>query len=142
MLTEISSDKLLPFIDIAFSGDEDLFTQWHINSGTQQECILHTYHTILDTEKLMPITCYHMGEIGYTVIIPDKHLLYSFGINKEHRNKETLKNWFDNIVNILGTFDCILWSKNKRAINHLLKQGMTIKNKIEVYTILTYTSCQ
>jgi hypothetical protein len=143
---EISINELKPYIAFAFMEDEDLFKKWHIVQGEPLECIEDTYNRIIDTIGHFYIECYRIVAneviIGYTVLCKEYGLLYSFGINKQFRDKETLKNWFAEIRNILGIFDCILWKKNERAINHLIKQGMTIKNTTDDYIILNYSTCQ
>lgn len=142
----IDITELKPYIEIAFQDDIELFNKWHIVQGESLECIDDTYNRILDTIPYFDIACYKVllddVIIGYTVISIDHGLLYSFGINKKYRTKEILKKWFAEIVKILGIFDCILWQKNQRAINHLIKQGMTIKNTTHDYTILNYNICQ
>lgn len=137
---------LKPYIEIAFQNDTELFSKWHIIQDVPLACINDTYNRILDTVSYFDITCYKVllydVIIGYTVICEEHGLLYSFGINKQYRTKEVLKNWFAEIIKILGIFDCILWQKNERAINHLIKQGMTIKNTTHDYIILNYSICQ
>jgi len=58
--------------------------------------------------------------------------MYSFGINIEYRKPDILKKWFIEIQNLLGSFECILHGKNNRAIKHLIKQGMNIKEQLIV----------
>lgn len=126
MLTEIPITELLPYIEIAFTGDGDL-PQYHISAIDFAE---HTYSEICKTAEILPITCYKVGEFGFTVTSPG--LLYSFGININQRTPEILKNWYIEIQNLLGSFECVLHGKNNRAIRHLIKQGMTIKEQLIV----------
>lgn len=140
MFEKINILDLKPFIARAFDGDHELI-KWHISGEDLSKCIEHTYKTILETSELLPLTCYKIHDYGYTILIENNKLIYSFGINILHRDAETLKEWFDNIKEILGIFDCILWSKNKRAITHLIKQGMFINEVTDDYTILTYKPC-
>lgn len=129
MLTEINITELLPYVQIAFEGDNFL-PVYHISDSNYAN---HTYNEILKTSEILPLTCYKVGEFGFTVLAPG--LLYSFGINVNHRDKKTLENWFISIKEILPTFECALHGKNSRAINHLLRQGMTIKEQVIVLTI-------
>ena len=126
MLEEIPLKKLYPFIVKAFEGDGDL-GKYHI---ADRLYALHAYREIEKTAKILPLTYYRVGDFGFTVTSPG--LLYSFGININHRDKETLKNWFAEITEILHTFEVVLHSKNQRAINHLVKQGMQIKEHLIV----------
>ncbi len=129
MLEEIPLTDLFPYIQIAFDGDSHL----HIYHISDSNYATHTYHEICKTAEILSLTCYKVGEYGFTVTSPG--LLYSFGINVKHRDKKTLESWFFNLRNILGSFDCCLHAKNSRAINHLVKQGMEIKDEMIVLTI-------
>ncbi len=126
MLTEIPITELFPFIQIAFDGDVDL-PKYHISD---KDFAWHTYDEICKTAEMMPVRCYKVGDYGFTVTMPK--LLYSFGININHRDKETLENWFSELKNIMPTFDCVLHNKNERGIRHLITQGMTIKEHLTV----------
>ena len=125
-MEEILITELLPFIQIAFEGDKDLPT-YHISDGDYAN---HTYNQIIKTAEILPLKCYKVGDYGFTVLGPQ--LLYSFGINVNHRDKKTLENWFISIKEILPTFEVVLHGKNSRAINHLIKQGMEIKEQLIV----------
>ena len=131
MLTPITIDELYVYIKIAFDGDTEL-PVYHISDS---KFAWHTYEEIIKTAKILPLTYYKVGDFGFTVTSPG--LLYSFGINVAHRDKETLQKWFAEIKDILITFDCALHGKNSRAILHLVKQGMRIK---EHMTILTFNN--
>lgn len=126
MLTEIQITDLLPYIKIAFEGDNDL-PDYHISD---MDYALHTYNEICKTAEILELSCYKVDEIGFTVLAPE--LLYSFGININHRNKENLVNWFGEIKKIMSKFECALHGKNSRAINHLVRQGMNIKEHLTV----------
>lgn len=128
-MTEITLDELFPYIQIAFDGDNDLY-RYHISDSDFAQ---HTYDEICKTAAMIPLTYYKVGEYGFTVTSPG--LLYSFGINHQYRTKEFLENWMGEIKNLLITFDCCLHSKNERAIAHLLKQGMKIKEYVTILTI-------
>lgn len=129
MLEEITIEELLPFIIKAFEGDTEL-PKYHISD---RDFAWHTYDQIAKTSEILPLTFYKVCDFGFTVTSPG--LLYSFGINVEYRTPELLKMWFDEIKNILGKFDCALHGKNNRAINHLIKQGMKVKEEAIILTI-------
>lgn len=144
-LIEISIDELNNYINIAFNGDTDLFSKYHIKGGTQEDCVFDTHSTIVEASDLFDTTCYKVllrdEPIGFTVVSKKLRLLYSFGINKEYRKKEILELWFENVVNILGVFNCYLWNINSRGITHLLKQGMTQVDSQPEYVQLKYEKC-
>jgi len=127
---EIPITELLPYIQTAFDADSELST-YHISDTDYAN---HTYNEILKTAEILPLTCYKVSEYGFTVTSPG--LLYSFGINVNHRDKKTLETWFFNLRNILGSFEVVLHNKNSRAINHLIKQGMDIKEHLTVLQCL------
>lgn len=128
MFEEIPITELLPYIITAFDGDKDLPT-YHISDTDYAN---HTYAEILKTAEILPLTCYKVGEYGFTVLAPK--LLYSFGINVNYRDKKTLQDWYEKIKEIMPTFECVLHGKNNRAINHLVKQGMQIKEQMIILT--------
>lgn len=140
---EIDRAELQDAIEIAFGGDTGLLEKYHIKQGTLAECVDDTYNKICNAEANFPMEYYKVVldgiKIGYTAMSKKESLLYSFGININYRNKKTLQLWFENVVNILGSFNCYIWTKNERAILHLVKQGMKIK-PID-YVQLTYTQC-
>ena len=129
MLTEIPIEELIKYILIAFEGDTELPT-YHF---AEKDFAWHTYDTICKTAEMMPLKCYKVGDFGFTVLAPG--LLYSFGINIEYRTPDILKLWFSEILKIMPKFEVVLHGKNSRAINHLIKQGMEIKESLTVLTI-------
>jgi len=129
MLTQIPVEELLPFILKAFDGDVEL-PKYHISD---KDFAWHTFDEICKTSEMMPLVCYKVGDFGFTVL--STGLLYSFGINVEYRTPEILKLWFSEILKIMPKFECILHGKNNRAIDHLIKQGMTVKENLTLLTI-------
>lgn len=72
--------------------------------------------------------------IGYYVIEGD--LLISFGLHMDYRTKEHLMHFWGWINSeFLGSFSCVLYSHNTRAIGWLQKSGMKIL--FDNVTILT-----
>lgn len=124
MLIEITLTDLKKYIDIAFDGDTELPT-YHISDSDYAN---HTYNEICKTAEILNLTYYKVGDFGFTVLAPK--LLYSFGINVNYRDKKTLENWFAELKNIMPIFECVLHDKNSRAINHLIRQGMIIKEHL------------
>jgi len=126
MIKEITKEEIFKYVQIAFDGDAEL-EKYHI---ADDDYAGHTYNEICKTAEMMPLKYYKVGECGFTVFAPG--LLYSFGINIKFRDKETLKKWFDEIRNIMPKFECALHGRNSRAIKHLIKQGMEVKEQIIV----------
>lgn len=74
------------------------------------------------------------NKAGYFVC--RESLLISFGIGVEYRNREVLSDFWEHIKSTLGeTFQCCLYSVNKRGIKFLEKGGMKIL--FDEITILT-----
>lgn len=128
-MEQIELSQLLPYIKTAFHRDYEL-PDYHIADCDFAE---HTYAEICKTAQILPLTYYKVGEYGFTVTSPG--LLYSFGINVNYRTKEILEQWFLELRELLITFEVCLHNKNTRAINHLLKQGMKIKDTMIILTI-------
>jgi len=63
--------------------------------------------------------------IGFIVLNKKLNYLYSFGINKNYRNKEVLSEIFSYIKNNIKEFFCLLNRYNSRAVSWLKKCGMT-----------------
>jgi len=129
MLEQITIEELLPLIIKAFEGDTEL-PKYHISD---RDFAWHTYDAICKTAEILPLKYYKVCDFGFTVTSPG--LLYSFGINIEYRTPELLKLWFDEIKEIMPKFECMLHGKNSRAIKHLIKQGMKVKEQAIILTI-------
>jgi hypothetical protein len=116
----------------AFEGDDDIFKFFDPNYDLKNidEVVDNVYKKILEHQYLFD-TEFITLKNGYFFIVKQPKLLVSFGINKNNRNKEELNKFWDKIKDKLGNnFDCFLWSKNKRAINWLVKMGMKIEKEV------------
>ena len=132
-LKEIDIIELKECIKVAYEGDIDLLTTYHVDNFSLDEAVNSTLQMIEITSHEIAIfsyaVCNESGVIGYLTIA--KNNLYSFGINIKHRNKETLKMFWDKINETLKYgFICTLYPNNTRAINWLKKSGMTQSDTI------------
>lgn len=137
----------LSTIEYAFKDDNDInkYCDAEYKDATINELVLSVYDKLLEHEQLGFCKFVDLiidGElIGFFFCF--QYLLVSFGINKNHRNKETLKKVFDIIKDEFdGYFECYMWERNKRAINWLKKCGMEEDYcKLENVTKLKYILC-
>ena len=93
---------------------------------------------------LLHYCVYCNGNIaGYVTCFYDfrlfKFCLVSFGINHKYRTMKRLEQYFKLICNItLGSFYCVLFSCNTRAIKWLNYNGMKIYSSDDEKTVLIY----
>ena len=131
-------------VNYAFAGDEDFFNSMHNIKGSAAECVEDTCKVIVDTHlKHFPVQLYSVVKggqtIGYTAINTGYGILYSFGIRKAFRTKETVDKWFEQVVNQMPEFVCYLRNQNIRAIKALQKRGMEFVSEND-YTVLKFQS--
>lgn len=137
----------LSTIEYAFKDDNDInkYCDPEYKDATIDELILSIYNKLLEHEPLGVCKFVDLiidGElVGFFFCF--HYLLVSFGINKNHRNKETLKKVFEIIKNEFdGYFECYMWQRNERAINWLKKCAMEEDYcKLESVTKLKYILC-
>ncbi len=124
------ADVLYECIYSAFAGDKKLINKYHTKGDNLEECVRDTYNKILGTSREITLDWYAVLDegkvIGYCVVSLAYGFLYSFGININFRqNFSDLM--FSEISKMLNNnFSCILWSKNTRGINYLVRNGMKI----------------
>lgn len=134
-------DVLYRAIYVAFEGDEELFSRYHIKAGEHQsDCILDTFEKIRDASENLPLEHYivTVGRIviGYCVTSEKLNMLYSFGIAIDYR-EEYSDLFFEEVKNHLGeNFFCALWTRNRRGIKYLVRNGMRIIDEIDNVTTL------
>lgn len=130
----------------AFVGDDDIFKYFDPTAevNTIDDVVDNIYGKIVEHEDLFD--CKFIGlEYGYVFIVNEPKLLISFGVNINHRNKDTLSSVWNLVLDELGDFDCFLWSINSRAIDWLVRMGMEIEGEYEYsdnyITKLNYNKC-
>jgi hypothetical protein len=135
-----SKSHLYEAILVAFLDDTLLLNKYHVNKGSLVECVNDTYLKIIDADEEYPLEWYtiHDGTetIGYCITSKTYSFLYSFGININHRTKDNMIDWFENIKGLfIGSFTCGLWAKNDRAIDYLVRNGMNVydRNELEIH---------
>lgn len=138
-LIRIPIAGLLPIIKLAFTGDDDL-KLYHIAPGTVESMAQNTFEKIIDFRKASTAQAFVvvLGEetIGYIVISKENRILYSFGLQKKYRRPILLAQWFKLICKAMPEFKCYLWNKNTRAINFMVRNGMTVEQVEKKYTVL------
>lgn len=138
-----SKNHLYEAILVAFLDDNLLLNKYHIHSGTLVECVNDTYLKIIDADNMYPLEWYiiHDGlqTIGYCVISKTYSFIYSFGINIYYRTSENMFDWFEEVKELFdGGFTCGLWTKNDRAIDYLVRNGMSVYDKTDLEIHLKY----
>lgn len=131
------------YIDKAFLGDEKIYEFFDPTATVKNhdDIINNVSDKILEYEDLFEGFAFHGFDNGYVCYMPG--MLFSFGINVSERKTNRL---WDEITKCLnGDFVCLLWSKNTRAINWLVKNGVVIEDEFEYennkITKLNYNIC-
>jgi hypothetical protein len=89
------------------------------------------YEKIMDYQKVADCE-FVPFEDGYVFYQLSPRRLVSFGIRPSKRTSRGLKELWNHIISCIGTdFDCLLWSKNTRAIRWLQHSGMTIARTLQ-----------
>lgn len=139
-LIKIDACELPELIELAYRNDDDLLNHFHVQKLNLQEAVDSTLGMINEVSGLIEMDNYKVMfdevPIGYSCMF--HNFLYSFGINKEFRKPEILKEWFYEIEKALGeSFVTMLYPNNIRAIKFLQKQGMKIVDdgRIDVVTL-------
>lgn len=122
-------DEFEKAIEIAFMDDTELFDKYHVINGDSEASIADTKFRIKDIELYLPVERFLLKKenntIGFTCLSKIKNILYSFGININHRDKDTVLEWFSEVKRMLSdNFVCILHKKNTRAVSFMKRNGM------------------
>lgn len=142
----ISNENLIYFIRKAFDGDIELLNYYDrgLEKRNLDAMANDTYVKLQDYEHLLFDSCaysVYKGEeaIGYYFVTTEPNMLISFGVNKKHRNKETLIEFFKIIAETLDyDFEMFLYAENKRATDWLVKCGMEVSIRMNSLTHLKY----
>lgn len=128
------------YIYIALEDDDEIidFFDPNIPVSSPREAAERIYQKLLANypgAEFRPLK-YEGQEIGYFAWLPG--LLISFGVNIHYRKKKVLTAVWDMITETIGTdFSCILYTRNRRAINWLQRCGMQVFG--ENLTLLLHT---
>lgn len=128
-LKKISLPEVREGIAIAYQGDQDLFDKYHVGQCDHFTATMKTMEMIREIAKEYELSHYKVvydkKNIGYVTSFDG--FLYSFGINRKYRKKDILIAWWEEVKSLMGKrFFAQLYKNNTRAINHLVKQGMSI----------------
>lgn len=141
-LVEVTdSDKMYRAISLAFQGDKKLFDKYHILSPCEEiNGIYDTFEKIKEAIQRIDCKFFEVRDekkiLGYCVLCDKHKILYSFGINLKERWKYS-RQLFELVTEYFsGEFICILWTKNKRGIDFLKRNGMEIIEKTNITTTL------
>lgn len=134
------AEVLYECIYSAFAGDKKLISKYHVKGDNLDDCVRDTYNKILETSKEITLDWYAVCDeervIGYLVVSLAYGFLYSFGISINYREHFSGL-LFSEIKKMLkNNFTCILWTKNSRGINYLVRNGMKIVESDESITKL------
>lgn len=135
----INIEELKEYIDAAFYGDIELLSFYDPSQPvkTIEEACENVYSKIKYNYSDDQFSGIEIGgeKVGYFVY--GNSILISFGINRKYREGISLSHFWGKIKEKLGdTFQCVLYSHNKRAIGWLERCGMETKvNNVSILTI-------
>lgn len=157
VLDPIPVSELLPYIELAFLGDDDLLNKYAIVNGSLEDVAKHVYGIIKEVAKqskdyrvykVRQTSEGYSTDIGYTTMLIDEvNMLHSFGIIKILRNKKYLVEWLAEVRKILNKgYFVSLYRKNERAINFFLKNNFIVDEEmtkiINIIDSKTIALCQ
>ena len=141
VLEEITVSEFPDYVRLGFGEDADLlnaYQQLDTDFETTVQRNVDNVMGLMEVDKLnlYKVVCNGI-EVGFTVLNIEGGALVSFGINIHYRTKEIVVGWWNLVYQFLdGNFISVLWSKNKRAIEFLQRQGMRIFDQENDLTIL------
>jgi formylmethanofuran dehydrogenase subunit B len=119
-----------------FEDDYKLFEWYHYITGDKDKALNDTIQKIVNFKTEAPNSEYKFFAvkqedivIGYFSIANNK-ILHSFGLHINSRTKQNL-NDFVRLIKEQNIELCMLYSKNTRAINFLIKNGFVFQNEVE-----------
>lgn len=128
-------------VRFGFGGDLDLLSKYQqLDTDFEEMINRNMEHIDQWPDKLEYLRVDYDGKtIGFSVIDIHKAVLFSFGININYRKEDILKEWMIELKKVFnGVFYCCLWSKNKRAVEFLQKNGMKITKQEDFITYLIH----
>lgn len=105
----------------------------HKRGGTLEENIKSTLDTVIPDK--MFVVCSEGEVAGFFTTFSNEQgqALDAFHIGKKFRSKDFIPQFWSKVKKQFnGDFATGIYEKNEAAINHLLKQGFIIQNKIEM----------
>lgn len=122
----LNENELSEYVESALEGDKDILKYYDRSQHIEniQDAIENVLWKIKEGyEAASKVGVEINGErVGY--FVHEGNMLISFGLNKEYRNKEYLKDFWELIKEeIKEDIHCLLYSYNTRAIEWLKKCG-------------------
>lgn len=146
-LKKIGRRKLKEGIRIAFQRDDAIFDFYDPTANVKdlEGIVQDVYGKIKRQQKTDKLEYFGIFEgedfIGYSVT--GENFLYSFGINVAWRQKEILLQWWEAIKILMNKdFAILLYNRNKRAIEFLLKNNCELEKEENGITYLISYECQ
>lgn len=147
-LKPISDDELEAAIRVAFEGDEAIYEYYDPNVpvASLEEIVRDVSRKIKAVQATDFLQNWGIFEgeklIGYSVT--GENFLFSFGVNIRYRKREILQEWWKQIKELMKQdFAVLLYSRNSRAIQFLLKNGCEIEREEDGITyLISYEQCQ
>ncbi len=138
-IVNIGIDDLKEYIYSAFMGDDEIISIYDPSVNVRSiedvcESVHEKIESLVDPCRINGVWI-DGNKAGYFAY--SQNSLISFGLNKEYRDKNNLVDFWNVIKYAIGdNFQCALFSVNKRGVDWLKKQGMSVL--FENITILTY----
>lgn len=123
----ISIDQLKEYVDVSFLYDYEIvyFFDPRFNIQKWEDAARIVYDKIVSDYSECKIKGVEINGNKAGYLVYNDNLLISFGLNKEYRNEKELQSFWGIIIKEVGEFfQCVLFSKNTRAIRWLRKCGM------------------
>lgn len=144
----ISDDELEKAIRVAFEGDEAIYDYYDpnvpvVNLEEIVRDVSRKIKAVQVTDFLQNWGIFEREKlIGYSVT--GENFLFSFGVNIHYRKREFLQQWWKQIKQLMKhDFAVLLYSRNSRAIEYLLKNDCEIEKEEEGITyLISYERCQ
>lgn len=128
-------------VRFCFGGDPELLSTYQQLDSNFEEMVKRNMNNIKDyPDELEYFRIDYDGRIaGFSVIDFKKAILFSFGLNIKYRKAEILAEWMSILKERFNDiFYCSLWSRNKRAIYFLQKNGMKVIREKDLITYLIF----
>ncbi len=138
---QINTTQFKEAIKIAFDSDKDIYSLYcpHVSVNNVDDIVNDIATRIgKDVSSAIIKGIYEKSElIGYYVYYGKT--LISFALGMKYRNRKYLKEFWSKIrEDLRGSFQCFLWSRNRRGYRWLEKNGMKIVAQDELLTHLIF----
>ena len=130
---EVTYNEIKKAITIAFMEDKDIVNLYDPNVDVNyvDDVIVNMQDKLGELgEDTKYKILYEKGDIAGYYIYNELQLI-SFSLNVKYRTRKYLRELFNFIKKeCQNTFICTLWTKNKRAIRYLIKNGMEVMGQM------------